>query len=51
MESITSLLDDPKQKENFIFLILGVMLGVFLSIMRHYLCDSPDKKERKQVKS
>ena len=51
MEAITTMLDDPKHKENFIFLVLGIMVGVFLTILRHYMCDFPDKGKKTKTQS
>ena len=37
------LMEDPSAKQNLIFLILGIMLGLFLSIVLNYFKDSPNK--------
>ena len=41
------LIKDPVLKTNVLFMILGVMLGMLLSICRSYLCDTPTKKSNK----
>ena len=40
------LIKDPVLKTNVLFLILGVMLGMLLSICRSYFCDAPDKRSK-----
>ena len=45
------LVKDPVAKTNVLFLILGVMLGVLLSIFRNYMCDAPDKRKSKDTGS
>ena len=45
------LIKDPVAKTNLLFLILGVMLGVLLSIFRNYMCDAPDKRKSKGTSS
>ena len=37
------LLEDPAVKQNFIFLVIGIMLGILCSIMKNYLTDAPVK--------
>jgi len=43
-------LNNPESKQNFVFLVLGIMLGIFMSIVRGYLCDS-GKKDQKKTES
>ena len=45
------LIKDPVAKTNALFLILGIMLGVLLSIIRSYMCDAPDKRKSKDTSS
>ena len=37
------LLADPAVKQNVIFLIVGIMMGIFLSIVRNYMNDSENQ--------
>ena len=32
-------INDPMLRENFIFLVVGIMLGVILNILRGFICD------------
>ena len=43
MALFEKFLEDPAAKQNIIFLILGIMLGHFLSIVVNYCKDSPIK--------
>ena len=40
-------LNNPESKQNFVFLVLGIMVGIFMTIVRGYLCDSGEKDQKK----
>ena len=45
------IIKDPVAKTNLLFMILGIMIGVLLSIFRNFMCDPPDKRKSKGTSS